>query len=774
MSTDRRRRETLAPGSMAIQGINQRIADRLLAEGRILKADHNRAVEYATRNRGRIEDALIELEIFPEGDLLKYIATLFGTRFVSTERLAKAGIDTKVVGKVSPKTADLHGVFPVLFDEANKVLSVVTADPDNDVALHEIKMAAGVREVKALVARPAAVRAAIAHHYFRDLGAFNALLRPISSITELANADPFRPRARTGHSYVPPAVAPNDALDPVTVNRAQYGSAPGVVSQSQAPYPPAPPAAYGQSAPPQYAASTPAPGPAMNARATNPFATQPQWATPVPVQPVAPAQPAWPTPAPPVAAVAVPVQQLAPAMPVAPPAAAPIVPMSAPPSPVAPPPPVTSTPEFLETLNVLVSLLENSRQDLRGHSSTVARLVKKTCERIGLAPALANSIVLAAYLHDLGKMGTYHLTPFNVAEYEGHRIAATKGVELPAHLMASVQLAPETTQAITSMYERFDGHGFPNGQAGKEIPLGARILAVADTYADLTQNPRNPYRKVLRPFEACEVLAQYKGTVFDPNIVDLFRQAMTGDDIRAKLLADRYLALIVDPDPEETTVLELRLIEQGFEVKIARTAAQAQRDLEAGDVSVVVSEIDLDEADAGLALRGEAQRAAWGRDLTWVVLTSKADRQSAQRAFDLGVDDFVSKPASTEIFVAKLRQLIERRATRTAPRGVSGSLAEMGLPDMIQILWHGRKTCALKINARGTAGEIHFAEGQVVDALYGQLRGEAAFYKMLTLHEGDFRLDPTFVPSVRSITASPEALLLEGMRRLDEDSAARG
>lgn len=704
---------------MATQGINQRVADRLLAEGRLLPVDHRRAVEHATRHKGRIEDALIELELFSEGDLLKAIATAHGTRFVSTERLAKTAIDPKILSKVSSKTADLHGVFPVLFDEASKVLSVVTADPDNDVALHEIKIAAGVREVKALVARPAAVRAAIAQHYYRDVSAFAALLRPINSITELATADPFhRERARTGHSYVPPPVVSNlEESGGSAARRGGQSSAPAVA-----------PVFF---AGPHAAADIP-PGAAMM---PGTVALAPSG------RPGGASIGTWPTPVPSAA--------------------------SGSPSALAP----TATPEFLETLNVLVSLLESSRQDLRGHSATVARLVKKLCERIGLAPALASSFVVAAYLHDLGKMGTYHLTPFNVAEYEGHRIAATKGLELPTNLMASVALTPEIVQAITSMYERFDGRGFPNGQASKEIPLGARILAVADTYADLTQNPRNPYRKVLRPFEACEVLVEYKGTVFDPNIVDLFRQAMTGDDMRARLLADRYLALIIDPDPEETTVLELRLIEQGFEVKIARTVAQARRDLEAGDVAAVVGEVDLDEPDGGLILRAEAAKAVWGRNLTWVVLTSKADRATAQRAFDLGVDDFVAKPASTEIFVAKLRQLIERRAAGSAPRGVSGSLAEMGLPDMVQILWHGRKTCALKIQAHGSAGELHFAEGQVVHALWGALRGENALYEMLSLEEGDFRLDPTFVPSVRSITASPEALLLEGMRRLDERSA---
>lgn len=425
--------------------------------------------------------------------------------------------------------------------------------------------------------------------------------------------------------------------------------------------------------------------------------------------------------------------------------------------------------EYTETLNVLISLLENARAELRGHSATVARLMKKTCERIGLPGSSVSAFMLAAYLHDLGKMGTYHLTPFNVAEYEGHRIAALKVVDLPVQLLASVGLPAETMAAIGAMYERYDGQGFPNGQAGKEIPLGARILSVADTYADLTQNPRNPFRKILRPIEACEALDQFRGKIFDPNIVDLFRQAMTGDDMRARLLDERHHILIIDPDPEETTVLELRLIEQGFEVRIARTASQAKHELkEREGVTAVVSEIDLDDPNAGLELRAEALRESWGKEPVWVFLTAKTDRQTAQQAFDLKVDDFVSKPASGDILAAKLRQLIERRAAKEGGRGVSGSLAEMGLPDMVQILWHGRKTCALKINAKGQAGEIDFADGQIVHATWGSLKGEDAFYKMLALREGDFRLDPKYTPSIRSIQASPEGLLLEGMRRLDE------
>jgi response regulator RpfG family c-di-GMP phosphodiesterase len=434
--------------------------------------------------------------------------------------------------------------------------------------------------------------------------------------------------------------------------------------------------------------------------------------------------------------------------------------------------PVASTP-FIESLNVLVSLLENNRAELRGHSSMVARLTRKTCERIGLSPTQIAATVASAYLHDIGKMGAYHLTALNVSEYEGHRVAALKSVDLPVRLMESVGLLPETVSALAGVYERYDGQGLPNGQAAKDIPLGARILAVADTYADLTQNPRNPYRAILRPFEACEVLGRFRGTIFDPNIVDLFRQSTTGEDLRARLLSDRRLVLLADPDPEETTVLELRLIEHGFEIKTARTLAQAQRLLAENEFHAVVSEIDLDTPEAGLALREGIVKQADGNAITWVFLTAKTDRKRAQRAFELGVDDFVQKPASADILAAKLSQLIERRAQASGggAKGVSGSLAEMALPDIVQILWHGRKTCGLRIQGSSASGQIDFAEGQIVNARWDVLRGEEAFYKMLTLSEGEFRLDPDYKPGQRVIQASPEGLLLEGMRRLDEGVA---
>jgi response regulator RpfG family c-di-GMP phosphodiesterase len=313
----------------------------------------------------------------------------------------------------------------------------------------------------------------------------------------------------------------------------------------------------------------------------------------------------------------------------------------------------------------------------------------------------------------------------------------------------------------------------PGELSGKEIPLGSRILAIADTFADLTQNPRNPFRKTLKPPQALEVLARYKGSIFDPNLVDLFKQTVSGDDLRARLLANRHLALVVDPDPEETTVLELRLVEQGFEVEIARTAEQAAKVLQRGDTNVVISEIELQPTD-GFALLAQARKADWGAKVPWVIVTHRTGRADAQKAFELGAADYVTKPVSADLLVAKLKTIMEREARSGISRGVSGSLQEMGLPDIVQVLWHGRKTGSLKITSSKERGEIHFVEGQIFNALWGTMRGAEAFYAMVRLKTGDFVLDPNFKAPQQVIQESPEALLLEGMRLLDESSAAAG
>ncbi|MGH7327278.1 MAG: HD domain-containing protein, partial [Polyangiaceae bacterium] len=110
-----------------------------------------------------------------------------------------------------------------------------------------------------------------------------------------------------------------------------------------------------------------------------------------------------------------------------------------------------SSESLLELCNVMVSLLENGRAELRGHSSLVARIVRRVVERINLGPAAVSACVAAAYLHDVGKMGTFHLTALNASEYDGHKSAAQKAHATPTRLLEGVHLSPDTVSAVLHM-----------------------------------------------------------------------------------------------------------------------------------------------------------------------------------------------------------------------------------------------------------------------------------------------------------------------------------
>jgi response regulator RpfG family c-di-GMP phosphodiesterase len=665
------------------------VCDVLVRE-RLLRPDRLESVVGRSQRTGeRVEEVILELGLVPEAELLKALATHYKVYFISSEKLSRAELVRAVVDMIPQRFAEKIGMCPVLFDAKTLTLSVVTADPDDFEALREAQLASGAREVKGVLARPAAVKALIAKAYSGDIHAFALLDRQahvqMHSKVRVFDAGDIAMDDSPMLDAEPLTRAP----PPLPVSKSQIAAAP--------------------SARPTTASARPATGDKESTSPASPERGR--------IQKVSDAS-------------------------------------------------------FVELLHVLVSLLESSRADLRGHSAEVARLVRRMGEKVGLDGTSNAMLVVAAFIHDLGKMGQYHLTTLNCSEYDGHKAAAQKAWGLPARLLEPVRLPAEAIQIASRMYERYDGKGFPDGLAGKDIPLGARILAICDTYADLTSNPRNPFRKTLAPEEACVAIAKHKETIFDPNLVDVFKNAVLGEELTARLLATRSQALLVDADPEETTVLELRMVEQGFVVKTARSPEQALKVLAEGETDVVVSEIDLGAAD-GLALIAEARKQPWGKDLAWVIYTRRQERAVAQKAFDLGVLDYVTKPASADLFVAKLKALLEQRATASPPntRGVNGSLREMGLPDMVQILFHGRKSGSLRIRAPQGSGEIHFAEGNVVDALWGELRGEPAFYAMLKLTDGEFGLDPSFRSTGRVIHQSAEALLLEGMRRMDEGIA---
>jgi response regulator RpfG family c-di-GMP phosphodiesterase len=720
--------------------INQKLLRALVAEGVISQGEAEQAELYAKRRRLHIEEGLIEAEVLDETQLLKFQASFYKTYFVSTKKLSTAPISDSLLKLVTHKLAAKLCIFPVKYEPRLGELSILTVEPDDPDVLKNVQIATRVAKVRALVARPAAIMAAIRLHFMNEASAFGL----VRDAGDRGGGTDRYPRVTSSHAHaqdagsmpppppegsVPPTVERNELISD---SRRRTGGAADVALRSPVVTPPGPLSM--QPAPPLLAQP---PSPPMSS--AQQLAAAPMIAAAMPLaiaHAYTPLMNEVASSGPYVATLSEPV----------------------------PAPASVAMHDYLETLNVFVALLEQERGELRGHSTMVARISRSLCERLGLKPEESDTIVVAAYLHDIGKFSAQHLTALNVAQYEAHRSQAKKSYLTPVRLFEAVRLPDKVGQILGHLYERADGQGFPDRMSGKEIPLGSRILAIVETYADLVGHAGNAFRRKLSPEEAWEVIARYRGKLFDSNLIDVLKLTVLGDDLHAKLLADRRRALIVDTDAEETTVLELRLSEHGFEVSIARNVADAENELNS-DFDVVISEVELKPLDGFVLL--ERLRAA-GNDVPFVFLSHKAESELVQRGFELGADDFITKPASPEVVALKVNRVLQGGGRKRKTGGVSGSLTEMSLPDVVQILFHGRKSGKLAISSEGKRGEIHFCDGQIYDANFAELHKEEAFYEMLVLRGGDFELDPNFRASERRIELGPESLLLEGMRRLDE------
>ncbi|MCS6798472.1 MAG: DUF4388 domain-containing protein [Myxococcota bacterium] len=709
------------PSGVAQPAQGQRVAgltilDRMVADGRIDVQDRERAVLQARRAGDHALDALIDTGGIGETDLLQYLANLYRTRYVTSRKLLRARIDPDALRVLPGRLAERLNALPVALDRRNSVLVVVASDlVEQDVA-RQVQLVSGVRDVQVYVARPATIRALVRLHYFGDRSGLDELA--VRGIGAASDAD--------GAGAAPRVGGLRDVADPMGT----FSDSGLLELEPAPPRRPAPVARTGNSDPLSAPMAVPPPVPPPRSGSA-----------PMPPAPARVAEAAVPPPAGTIHAPEIAARLVAPQGEVVP------------------------ARDHIETVNVLVALLERERGELRGHSAHTARLVRKMGERMRLPQAQVHAVQLAAYLHDIGKTSAYHLTALNVHQYEGHRLQAARMVGTPARLFEAARLPTATVEALEHMYERWDGQGLPGKLRGKDIPLGARLLAIAESYTDLTANSRNPFRRVLHPKEACEALARHRETFFDPDLVDLLRVVALGEDLARRLLADRPTVLVVDPDAEETSVLELRLLEQGWDVALARTSHEARERVARGGVDVVVSEVDLEPVDGFELLRALREQRP---ELPLVFLTRRADGDSVRRGFDLGAADYVLKPAAAELVLAKLQRVLADAGRARPARGVTGSLREMALPDVVQVLTNGRKSGRLEIATASGRGTIDFVEGAIWDARFGPHSGPDALYAMLRLQDGTFALDPAHRAERRTVHESAEALLLEGMRRLDE------
>jgi len=180
---------------------------------------------------------------------------------------------------------------------------------------------------------------------------------------------------------------------------------------------------------------------------------------------------------------------------------------------------------YFDTLRTLAAAMETRDPYSAGHSARIAELALEVGRRMGLHESDLQALEIAALLHDIGMnaagesvaMAARPLSAVERGLLKMHPVLAAEIIEQAPALRAAVPI-------VYHHHEWFDGTGYVGGVAGEAIPLGARILAVADAFVAMTSD--RPYRKAMSDAEAVHELREKSGSQFDAGVVDIFLGAL--------------------------------------------------------------------------------------------------------------------------------------------------------------------------------------------------------------------------------------------------------
>lgn len=178
--------------------------------------------------------------------------------------------------------------------------------------------------------------------------------------------------------------------------------------------------------------------------------------------------------------------------------------------------------ELEEKLELMVKSIEARDPYTSGHSRRVSEYAGAIARELGLAAKEVDSIKRAALLHDVGKI----YEEFAPLLRKESKLTAEERITMQSHVVRSAELVGTASrlrgtvlEAIKHHHENYDGSGYPDGLSGERIPVGARIILVADTIDAMTTD--RPYRKALTLARALEELEKHAGSQFDPSVVRL-------------------------------------------------------------------------------------------------------------------------------------------------------------------------------------------------------------------------------------------------------------
>ena len=391
--------------------------------------------------------------------------------------------------------------------------------------------------------------------------------------------------------------------------------------------------------------------------------------------------------------------------------------------------------QMSETLIGLVSfLIRKSLAGDKGRFQEVlarVRLTKRIALKLDLPPNQVDGAVLAAWLYDKG-LGTEIATLINT----------------PYRL-------PEIFKSLSE------------GVWGKRVE--ANILQLVIKY----QSIRKQQPAIAEDIQRLRKLLAQPSKPQSEAMLEAFLHVIKEEALLRKVDSTARRILLVDPTLAAESSIALRLYNDGYDVETVKDAREAAQMAIDPGVNLVISEIHLPGSN-GLKLCRALKGNAATSQIPFFILTADEGERLAAECLEAGADDFLKKPIDPDLLSLKIQRALAAQTFADSKAGVSGSLQEMSLTDILQSLSANNKNVAITLESKGRKGDLYVQGGDIIHAAFDGIQGEEAFFEFMMWEEGQFRIGTCSRFPPRTIQGSVMSLLMEGVRRADEAKSGEG
>jgi putative nucleotidyltransferase with HDIG domain len=217
---------------------------------------------------------------------------------------------------------------------------------------------------------------------------------------------------------------------------------------------------------------------------------------------------------------------------------------------------VLDPPRTMEFLEVLAETIETKDRFMRGHARRVAFYAGLLAEQLNLNPSDREKVRFAAFLHDLGKVGV----PTDLLMRAGaldpqERDLVEQHPEIGSRLLGPLAIPASIAAAIRHHHEWWDGSGYPDGLAGEQIPLAARIIGIVDAFDAMSSD--RPFRAALDRQAVTDEIQRFSGVQFDPEVAKKFLFILESGvcDVDPEVLADSISDMKSTVKPAESAAV---------------------------------------------------------------------------------------------------------------------------------------------------------------------------------------------------------------------------